>query len=109
MSGRTGEASTSGRYEGLIYIPISAENSFQAQIPQEKVDLIYLCFPNNPTGAIMSEELMNAVIQIIKKQINGLNIMIVVKLLSKDIISYLRKIGMILKKQAIGSIIMMMV
>ena len=50
MAGRTGEAGEVGRYAGLSYLPISADNGFAAQIPSEPVDLIYLCFPNNPTG-----------------------------------------------------------
>jgi LL-diaminopimelate aminotransferase len=47
----TGPASDDGKYEGLVYLPISADNNFTAEIPTQKVDLIYLCFPNNPTGA----------------------------------------------------------
>ena len=56
MAGRTGVANESGRYEGLTYLPINAANNFQAQIPQDPVDLIYLCFPNNPTGAIATKD-----------------------------------------------------
>jgi len=48
MAGHTGEANEKGEYEGFVYLPITAENNFTAQIPSEKVDLIYLCFPNNP-------------------------------------------------------------
>lgn len=55
MSGGTGYADDSGCYEGLIYLPINEENSFAAQIPQKKVDIIYLCFPNNPTGAVATK------------------------------------------------------
>ncbi|MBD2092266.1 LL-diaminopimelate aminotransferase [Microcoleus sp. FACHB-1515] len=51
MAGHTGEVNDRGEYGGLVYLPITAENNFTAQIPTEKVDLIYLCFPNNPTGA----------------------------------------------------------
>ncbi|MCT0217528.1 LL-diaminopimelate aminotransferase [Synechococcus sp. CS-1329] len=54
MAGRTGEADASGQYGGLTYLPISAENGFNAPLPQQPVDLIYLCFPNNPTGAVAS-------------------------------------------------------
>lgn len=54
MAGRTGEATDNGRYGGLTYLPITAENGFEAEIPKESVDLIYLCFPNNPTGAVAS-------------------------------------------------------
>ncbi|MBE9172224.1 LL-diaminopimelate aminotransferase [Cyanobium sp. LEGE 06143] len=60
MAGRTGEAGAGGRYGGLTYLPISAENSFTAQIPAEPVDLIYLCFPNNPTGAVASRQQLQA-------------------------------------------------
>ena len=56
MCGNSGEADELGRYEGLIYIPISAQNGFKAVIPKESVDLIYLCFPNNPTGAVASKQ-----------------------------------------------------
>ena len=56
MAGNTGEANDAGEYEGLVYLPISAENNFTAAIPTEKVDLIYLCFPNNPTGATATKE-----------------------------------------------------
>ena len=56
MAGHTGEANDKGEYEGLVYLPISADNDFTAKIPSEKVDLIYLCFPNNPTGATATKE-----------------------------------------------------
>ena len=56
MAGNTGEVNEKGEYEGLVYLPISAENNFTAQLPSEKVDLIYLCFPNNPTGATATKE-----------------------------------------------------
>jgi len=56
MAGHTGEANEKGEYEGLVYLPISAENDFIAELPKEAVDLIYLCFPNNPTGATATKE-----------------------------------------------------
>ncbi|RPF76094.1 MAG: LL-diaminopimelate aminotransferase, partial [Synechococcus sp. TMED155] len=56
MAGRTGEAEDGGRYGGLSYLPITAANDFTAPLPSEPVDLIYLCFPNNPTGAVASRE-----------------------------------------------------
>lgn len=59
MAGNTG-AMNDGKYQGLIYLPITAENNFAAEIPTEKVDLIYLCFPNNPTGAIASRTELQA-------------------------------------------------
>ena len=51
MTGRTGSPLEEGGYEGLTYLPINEDNGFKPQIPQNKVDIIYLCFPNNPTGA----------------------------------------------------------
>ncbi|MEO0940548.1 MAG: LL-diaminopimelate aminotransferase [Cyanobacteria bacterium J06642_12] len=56
MAGNTGDADDSGKYGGLVYMPISADNNFTAEIPSQKVDLIYLCFPNNPTGATATKE-----------------------------------------------------
>ena len=56
MTGRTGKFNSSGEYEGLTYIPIKSENEFVAAIPKEKFDLIYLCFPNNPTGAVATRD-----------------------------------------------------
>ena len=60
MAGHTGAANEKGEYEGLVYLPITAENDFTAEIPSEKVDLIYLCFPNNPTGAVASKNHLQA-------------------------------------------------
>jgi len=53
MAGRTGEF-TDGRYAGLIYLDSTRENGFVPDLPSDPVDLIYLCFPNNPTGATIS-------------------------------------------------------
>jgi LL-diaminopimelate aminotransferase len=52
MAGRTGAAQEDGRYEGLIYLPCTEANGFVAEPPSEHADLVYLCFPNNPTGAV---------------------------------------------------------
>lgn len=60
MAGHTGEANEKGEFEGLVYLPITAENNFTAEIPSQKVDLIYLCFPNNPTGATATKEHLKA-------------------------------------------------
>lgn len=60
MAGHTGAANERGEYEGLVYLPISAENNFTAQLPTQKVDLIYLCFPNNPTGAVATKKHLQA-------------------------------------------------
>ncbi len=56
MAGRTGDADGGGRYGGLTYLPITAANGFVAPLPEQPVDLIYLCFPNNPTGAVATRE-----------------------------------------------------
>jgi LL-diaminopimelate aminotransferase len=60
MAGHTGDASEKGEFAGLVYLPITAENNFTASLPAEKVDLIYLCFPNNPTGAVATKEHLKA-------------------------------------------------
>lgn len=60
MAGHTGDANERGEYGGLVYLPINAANDFTAQIPTQKVDLIYLCFPNNPTGAVATKEHLQA-------------------------------------------------
>jgi len=56
MTGRTGNPLEEGGYEGLTYLPINEDNGFKPEIPQQKVDIIYLCFPNNPTGATVSRK-----------------------------------------------------
>ncbi len=56
MTGRTGDPLKKGGYEGLTYLPICEDNDFLPQIPQKKVDIIYLCFPNNPTGATITRD-----------------------------------------------------
>ncbi len=66
MTGRTGEANANGEYLGLNYIPINSENNFEAQIPKEKFDLIYLCFPNNPTGAVATKEQLTSWVEYAK-------------------------------------------
>ena len=60
MAGNTGEADENGAYEGLIYLPCTAENGFVPAIPSEKADLIYLCYPNNPTGTTATREQLEA-------------------------------------------------
>lgn len=56
MAGHTGAANPDGRYEGIVYLSCTVENSFVPSPPAEHADLIYLCFPNNPTGAVASRE-----------------------------------------------------
>jgi LL-diaminopimelate aminotransferase len=54
MAGRAGRADASGRYAGFVYLPCTADNDFQPALPDRHVDLIVLCYPNNPTGAAMT-------------------------------------------------------
>jgi LL-diaminopimelate aminotransferase len=56
MTGRTGPMGEDGRYENLVYLPCTAENDFVPELPSEPVDLIYLCFPNNPTGTTLNKD-----------------------------------------------------
>ncbi|MCA8986590.1 MAG: LL-diaminopimelate aminotransferase [Planctomycetaceae bacterium] len=58
MAGHTGSADSEGRYQGLVYLPVTAENNFIPELPDEPVDLIYLCYPNNPTGVVASREVL---------------------------------------------------
>ena len=54
MAGRTGEMKDDGMYEGLTYLKCNAENGFVPELPEEDVDIIYLCYPNNPTGTTLT-------------------------------------------------------
>lgn len=56
MAGRTGRALDGGRYEGMVYLPCTAANGFVPELPTERADIIYLCYPNNPTGAVATRE-----------------------------------------------------
>ena len=56
MIGNAGPADQGGEYSGLVYLRATAENDFTPAIPDQKVDLIYLCYPNNPTGAVASRD-----------------------------------------------------
>lgn len=56
MAGHTGMARDDGSYEGMTYLTCNAENGFIPELPTEKVDIIYLCYPNNPTGIVASRE-----------------------------------------------------
>ena len=60
MAGRTGNATGDGRFEGLVYLPVTAENNFVAPLPDRPVDLAYLCYPNNPTGTVASRDTLTA-------------------------------------------------
>jgi LL-diaminopimelate aminotransferase len=56
MAGRAGTAGADGRYARLLYLPATAENGFRPPLPDRPVDLLYLCYPNNPTGAVLSRD-----------------------------------------------------
>lgn len=55
MAGRTGQLRENGRFDGIVYLPCHAENSFIPALPTCPVDMIYLCLPNNPTGTTLSK------------------------------------------------------
>lgn len=57
FAGRTGKFNEqTGKYDGIIYLPCTAENNFDPELPKEKVDIIYLCLPNNPTGTTLNKK-----------------------------------------------------
>lgn len=60
MAGNTGDADANGAYGGLLYLECNAANGFVAEVPSEKADIIYLCFPNNPTGAVATRDQLEA-------------------------------------------------
>lgn len=55
MSGRSGQLSENGLWSNIVYIPCKSENDFIPQLPKEKADIIYLCYPNNPTGIALNK------------------------------------------------------
>jgi len=55
MAGRTGE-NKNGRYKGLVYLESTSKNGYVPRVPKKPVDLVYLCFPNNPTGATATKQ-----------------------------------------------------
>jgi LL-diaminopimelate aminotransferase len=60
MAGHTGEVDSTGSYSGLVYLACNPDNHFVPRIPDERVDLIYLCYPNNPTGAVATGDQLTA-------------------------------------------------
>jgi LL-diaminopimelate aminotransferase len=56
MSGKTGNIDNKGYYKGIVYMPCNEANNFVPELPTEKVDLIFLCYPNNPTGTVATKE-----------------------------------------------------
>ena len=59
MAGRTGRADKNGQYGKIVCMPCTAENNFIPELPDSSVDIIYLCFPNNPTGAVATKEILS--------------------------------------------------
>ena len=56
MGGRAGEPTASGEWTNLVYLSCNADNNFVPALPTVKVDLVYLCYPNNPTGTTLTKE-----------------------------------------------------
>lgn len=56
MAGRSGDKDENGLWSNIIYMPCTAENNFTPDLPKEVPDVIYLCFPNNPTGMVATKE-----------------------------------------------------
>jgi len=56
MAGRSGNLGTDGKWDKLVYLPCTAENNFIPDLPKQKVDIIYLCYPNNPTGTTLTKD-----------------------------------------------------
>ena len=68
IAGRSGNFNNiTNSFENIYYLPMNAENKFLPPIPDKKVDLIYLCFPNNPTGAVLNKEQLTKWIEYAKK------------------------------------------
>ena len=53
--GRAGELQNDGKWSNVVYMPCLPENNFIPQIPSQRVDIVYLCYPNNPTGTVLSK------------------------------------------------------
>jgi len=56
MAGRAGELQADGKWSNIVYLPCIAENDFVPELPKEKVDIVYLCYPNNPTGTTLTRD-----------------------------------------------------
>lgn len=55
MAGRAGELQANGKWSKIVYLPCTDENDFIPELPKSKVDIIYLCYPNNPTGTTLTK------------------------------------------------------
>ncbi len=56
MAGRAGEYGSNGYWSNITYLPCVEENGFKPQIPDHRLDMVYLCYPNNPMGTVLSKE-----------------------------------------------------
>jgi LL-diaminopimelate aminotransferase len=63
MAGHTGPSDETGAFSGLLYLPCTESNQFVADVPAQKADIIYLCFPNNPTGSVATRAQLEAWVQ----------------------------------------------
>lgn len=55
MAGRAGDLGTDGKWNKIVYLPCTTENNFVPELPKTKVDIIYLCYPNNPSGTTLTK------------------------------------------------------
>ncbi len=55
MAGKTGDCKANGHYDGIVYMPCTVENNFVPDFPDQVPDLIFLCYPNNPTGTVATK------------------------------------------------------
>jgi LL-diaminopimelate aminotransferase len=67
MAGRAGNPLSDGTWDNLVYLACNAENGFVPELPKEKVDIIYLCYPNNPTGATLTKEQLSVWVKYAKE------------------------------------------
>jgi len=67
MAGNGGSAEDKDEYSGFVYLRATAENNFTPDLPSEPVDVIYLCYPNNPTGAVATKETLTKWVQFAKE------------------------------------------
>ncbi|WP_346675487.1 LL-diaminopimelate aminotransferase [Methanobrevibacter woesei] len=67
MAGRTGFMNDDGMYDDLVYLKCNAENDFIPELPEEPVDIIYLCYPNNPTGTTLTKEQLKVFVDYAKE------------------------------------------
>lgn len=56
MAGRAGSLGEDGKWSRIVYLPCTAENDFVPELPKTKVDIVYLCYPNNPTGTTLTKD-----------------------------------------------------